>query len=448
MPRVWTLAVLLIALAMASCEDRTPPPAPSPSPGGGETITGRERLGWDQRADSSADLATFGYAVYVDGARAEVAEVVCAVTAGDAGFACTGRLPAMSAGAHTLELAVFRQAQPGIESPRSGALRVTVTGSLPDAAGETAWTTGEAGSTADGVALVVERLAAGLDRPTDAAFDAAGRLFISERGGTIRIFDTDRLVPRPALAMDDVTADGGLLSIAVAPDFSETRHVFTLSTAPSRQGPVFRLARYRELRGILAQRAILFETPAPPGPAGALRFGPDAKLYVALGPASTDDPSSYLGKVLRLNADGTAPRDRQSALPIFADGVAAPHALAWHADGQLLWIADGDGRDEWVTGIAGADAAAPRASWAIPDGVSALATYDDERVPAFRGNVFLASPAARQLLRLRLDREPLRVAGHEALLTDRAGPIRIVLAGPDGALYFCTDSELGRLSSR
>jgi glucose/arabinose dehydrogenase len=452
MPRVPALAVLVVAASvLAACENRTPPPTPSPSPGGGETITGRERLGWDQRADSSGELATFGYAIYVDGVRAEIAEVVCAVTAGAAGFPCSGRLPVMSAGAHTLELASFRQEQADIESARSTSLRVTVTGASAGDEASDSWRSGYAGVTADGIDLWVERLAEGLEQPTDAAFDPFGRLFISERAGRIRLVDDQRLLAAPALMPDEISADGGLLALALDPDFARTRHVFTLSTAPSRRGTVFRLARYRELRGVLAQRAILLETAAPAAPAGALRVGPDGKLYLALGPATTDDPGAYVGKVLRLNIDGTAPRDRRAAMPIAADRLIAPRALAWQPGGGTLWIADGDGRDDWITGVGAADSAPPRASWAMPAGAisSALAFYDHERMPALRGQLFIASAAARRLLRVHFDpANPLRIASAENLLEDRVGPIRIVLSGPDGAIYFCTEGELGRLVDR
>ena len=103
--RSWLLITVLAAAACGS----SPPPAPSPGPGGGSggSITGRERIGWDQPADSTSELATFQYAIYVDGTRSIVTETSCSGSAGTSGYACSGRLPVMSNGAHTLSLATF-----------------------------------------------------------------------------------------------------------------------------------------------------------------------------------------------------------------------------------------------------------------------------------------------------------------------------------------------------
>jgi len=60
--------VVLIALGAIACEKKTPP-TPSPGDSPGETITGRERIGWDQQASSASELSTFRYAIYTDGAR-------------------------------------------------------------------------------------------------------------------------------------------------------------------------------------------------------------------------------------------------------------------------------------------------------------------------------------------------------------------------------------------
>src|SRR5436190_7580380 len=77
------------------------------SPNGNETITGVERIGWDQPAADAGELASFRYALYVDDARSEASDVTCAAGPSSAGFACTSRLPAMSNGVHTLQVAAF-----------------------------------------------------------------------------------------------------------------------------------------------------------------------------------------------------------------------------------------------------------------------------------------------------------------------------------------------------
>ena len=148
------LAALVLAL-VAGCESNDGPPTPSPGPGNGtgETISGRERIGWDQQASSSSELATLRYAIYVDNARSVMADVTCASTAGAAGFACSGRLPSMSNGTHVLEIAAFVESDGIVESPRSASLRVTVTGATSPVA-DTALSPGDVVTTGDGVQLV------------------------------------------------------------------------------------------------------------------------------------------------------------------------------------------------------------------------------------------------------------------------------------------------------
>jgi hypothetical protein len=111
--------MVFASLVLAACGG-----SPS-SPNGTETITGAERFGWDQPAADAGELASFRYALYVDEARSEAADVMCAAGQSSAGFACTSRLPAISAGVHTLQVAAFVLDSGAIrESARSPAVRV------------------------------------------------------------------------------------------------------------------------------------------------------------------------------------------------------------------------------------------------------------------------------------------------------------------------------------
>ncbi len=92
---------------------------------GTETITGLERFGWDHPVADAGELASFRYALYVDDARGEAADVSCARGQTSGRFACTSRLPAMSTGAHTLQIAAFvMDGGATRESARSAAVRV------------------------------------------------------------------------------------------------------------------------------------------------------------------------------------------------------------------------------------------------------------------------------------------------------------------------------------
>lgn len=447
-------SVVLAIVVLAGCDggsqppQQTPPP-PSQAPGpGGESITGRERLGWDQQAPSPAELASYRYAIYVDGARSEMAGVICAASAGAAGFPCTGNLPPMSNGVHTIELATFNAAG---ESAKSAALRVTVTGISPGTSAGGEWVTGPAGDTADGLPLHVERLFDGFERPADAAFTPDGRLLVAEQAGRLRVISSRPIRVTTGLALTDLPPGGGLLAIALDPDYASSRAVFALSATTSHRGRrVFQVTRYREVAGILAQRAVLLETPAPADASAAMRFGPDGMLYVAFGAGSgAPHPSTDMGKILRLMPDGTAPRDRRTPSPIVSSGQVAPSGLAWRAGSPWLWLADGGAGRAWIAGLNPLEDVPP-VVWEVPptEQASSLAAYRGDLLPDLRGDLLVASAGARHILRVRFDAaDPTRILSSEALLRDQVGPVHVVLEGPDGAIYFLTDRSLGRLTA-
>lgn len=443
--RLW---VAITFLATAACGAGTQPASPAPGTGSAQSITGRERVGWDQAADSPSQLAALRYAIYVDGARTEIADASCSTTAGSSGYLCSGKLPAMSNGSHTLELTAFTIAGDGtvVESARSSPLTVSV-GAL-SAAATPEWAGGEIETTRDGLTLRADKLAAGLDRPVDAAFVTDGRLFIVERAGRIRVVTNGEIQDPDALTLvsDDDSASLAVLSIAVDPDFARTRFILVLHTADSAEGPVFRLSRYRELRGSLAERAVLFETRSPPAAqaSAVARFGPDGKLYLAL----NGDRAS--GQLFRLNADGTMPRDQAGTTPAIAGGLADARGLGWDPQSGILWITDDDGDAAHMSGLsisAPPVRAVVRGRRALGAGTGPLAFYTSNAIPVLRNDALIASTEG-YILRLRFaEDDATRVLRSERLLEQRVGPVRVVTIGPDGAIYFCTDTALGRLTA-
>jgi hypothetical protein len=112
----------LVLLALAACGGHSATP-----PVDTQVLTGRERFAWDQPADNRSELSNFHYAVYVDGTRTAAVDVVCGTTRSSAGFPCTCKLPQMSSGPHTLQVAAFITDAGAVkESTRSAAVRVTM----------------------------------------------------------------------------------------------------------------------------------------------------------------------------------------------------------------------------------------------------------------------------------------------------------------------------------
>ena len=449
------MVVIGLAVGIAAC-GRTPPPTPSPPTTPGETITGRERLGWDQQAADAAELATFRYAIYVDGARSELADVTCGTSAGPAGFSCSGRLPALTNGAHTLELAAFILDAGGpLESARSAPLRVTATALTPPPVDAPPLAAGETIALADGVMLKAEQLASGLTDIVDLALLSTERAVIAERTGGIRVIDSTREGVRLPSSILRRALDGGVASLAIDPDFSRTAHVFVVHTRPG----AFSLVRYRLAGDTLVDRvALLRDVAASVDAAAALRFGSDGKLYAAFDDGGSRDaaarPSEWNGKILRLNPDGSTPDDQPAASPMFWSGLRAPRGLAWAPGHGTTWITDErSDRGDRLVALA-VETPRPRrsiqrASFPLPQpfGARALAVHPGGDLPALGGNLLIAASDARYLLRLRFDAaDPHRVVTSERLLEGRIGPVRAVAVSSDGSIYVASDVSLWRLS--
>jgi hypothetical protein len=401
-PRLW---IVVCCLALIACDKQPPSPPVVEVPPSAETITGNERIGWDQPAADAVELAAISYVVYIDGARTALADVTCAGASAGAGFLCTARLPALTVGAHTLELASFVTDGGVLESARSAPLRVTMAALA------------QGGPAADGARAVLrnagalhdEIVADGLESPIDIAFAPDGRLFVAERAGRIRVARDGRLLSEPAISLTDtVGSPVQLLAIALDPAFQRTHHLFAIYASSTRAGDTaFTLARFRDVSDTLGDRAVLLDgvIAATPSPSAALRFGPDGKLYAAFDDGGDarrrGDAGSLNGKVLRLNTDGTTPSDAVGATPVYAGGYGSPAAIDWDPPTATLWAAD-------------------RAA-----GGSTFVFYRGGLFPGWSGRLLSAVT--------------LFDAGS-------APGIGLVAVGPDGAIYYGTAGAIGRLT--
>jgi aldose sugar dehydrogenase len=446
------VVLLLAGVATSACGSSNRPPGPSPGGGAGGTITGRERIGWDQLAAGAAELATFRYAIYVDGARSEIAETSCSSAAAAAGFSCSGRLPAMSTGTHLLELATI--AADGTESARSGSLRVTVAGATSSAGDSAAsLTSGQRFTTKDGVELTVAPAADGISELADLALAPDGRLVIAERNGHVRIVQQAGLERPPSSVVVDTGAE--ILSVALSPDFANSGQFFVVHSQPG----IVSVFRYRIAEGQLVERIrILPDVPSSLEPSAVLRFGPDAKLYAAFDDAGSravaERLSEWSGKLLRLSADGRTPDDQPAASPVFWSGLASPRGLDWAGDGGALWIAErGPDGIERIRALTTGDErprrAGQRASYVIPGepGLSALAFSRGNTLPQFRGDMFIAARNAGALLRVRFDgNDRTHAITTEKLFDGKLGSVRAVQVGEDGSIYCASADTVWRLT--
>lgn len=467
---VHALIVFTLGVLTAACRGDSGSDSGSGS-GSSSDLRGGERLGWDQRVETADQLSGMRFRLWVDDRAQEMSNVSCGSLNADRVSSCTGVLPGMTGGPHTLAVAAI--GADGSEGPRSATLQVTVVAAgtngklvfhqdLPTTAGTTGPAEAASLRPGDGVAaphaaVDTTTLTEALNEPTDIAVAADGRVLVSERGGTVRVLVDGVLQSTPMLAMDDVSTDGGsgLLSLALAPDFVRSGFVYLGYTA----GTGFRVARYRAVAGTLGERSIVFETlPERPYTAAVVRFGPDRRLYVALDDegdaARGGDWGSSSGKVLRLNADGSVPADQAGFSPVYGADIRAPQAFDWSPTNQELWVAEGSAESPSLLTVMGLRAADRRragivARYALPAGdvPSAALFYSGAAFTAWTGDLLLGLSVSGQLLRLSLDpTDATRVRTTEVVLDGTAGAIRALSIGADGSLYVAGDRTLLRLT--
>jgi aldose sugar dehydrogenase len=367
-------------------------------------------------------------------------------------------LPPLAPGQHTLELASFVTVNGTVlESDRSTPLQVTVTAAAAPA--DATPPQDSALSTSEGHRFRASIVAAGLDDPTDLAIAPDGRVLVTERAGRVRIVGAEGLLEPPALELHDVATsdESGLTGIALHPDFDRNGRVYLAYAAETRDGAAFRIARFRERAGVLGQGAIIAGAPTPSAHHVVLRVGWDGKLYAGLSagndPSDAQRPASAAGKVLRLNEDGSTPRDNPRPSATFTSGHRDPRAFAWHPTG-VMWELERDREagDELNTIVGGSDYGWPLARGSssysgsvpallvLPAGtdISGAVFIPPDSSSPLAGELIVASRGAEDLLRIRVTESGQRAGLIEGMLQGRYGRIAAVGVSPGGTIYFAT----------
>jgi glucose/arabinose dehydrogenase len=341
-----------------------------------------------------------------------------------------------------------------------------------------------------GVRLHVETIASGLAHPWALAFLPDGRLLVTERPGRLRIVTPDGNLSAPLQGLPAVYAEnqGGLLDVALAPDFAASRLIYwsyAEARERNRNGTSVARGRLSDDATRVENVQIIFRQ--QPAWESSLHFGSrlvfdrEGRLYVGLGERSVrearphaQDLSTHLGKVIRINVDGSAPQDnpfvgRANARPeIWAYGVRNIQGADLHPETGELWTIEHGprGGDEINLVRAGRNYGWPTISYGeeysgrpIGDGLTARAGmeqpvyyWDPVIAPGgmhfyrgalfpWRGNLLVAGLVSQGLVRLELDGE--RVTGEERFAL--GARVRDVAESEDGALWVITDEDNGRL---
>jgi glucose/arabinose dehydrogenase len=347
------------------------------------------------------------------------------------------------------------------------------------------------------VVLDVRTVAQGLDEPWGLAFLPSGEMLVTERTGRLRIVSAAGEVSAPLGGIPEVDDrnQGGLLDVAIDPDFANNAWVYLSYSEPRARGSNStsvlrgRLARDGAARLEGVER-IYRQEPAvkATGHFGSrLVFAPDGALFVTQGDRQTEEgrrlvqrEDSLVGKIVRIRPDGTVPPDNPFVgrtgyrHETWSTGHRNVQAAAIHPATGELWEAEHGtrGGDELNIARKGMNYGWPVIAYGIEYGgspitggitakeglqqpvyywdpniaPSGMLFYTGDLFPAWKGSLFIGGLASTSLVRLTLDGE--RVVGEERLLRDlepAAERIRDVEQGPEGAIYLLTDNTRGRI---
>jgi len=324
-----------------------------------------------------------------------------------------------------------------------------------------------------------------LENPWGLAFLPDGRLLVTERPGRLRIVEADGRLSKPLANLPEVAhrGQGGLLDVALDPDFASNRTIYLSYAEPGEDGAGTAVARaVLGDRGLSDVVVIFRQQPKVGGGnhfGSRLVFAADGTLFVTMGDRfayrdQAQNLANHLGKIIRINRDGSAPADnpfvgRADARPeIWSYGHRNVQGAALEPATGLLWTAEHGARggDEinrpeagknygWPVITYGVDYSGARIGegiakpgmeqpvhyWDPSIAPSGMTFYTGDAFPDWRGDLFVGSLKFGYLVRL--DLEDGKIIGEERLIEDLDQRVRDVRQGPDGNLYLLTDEDDG-----
>lgn len=334
----------------------------------------------------------------------------------------------------------------------------------------------------------IVEIAKGLDHPYSIAFLPDGGMLVTERAGRLRLIKDGALVTTPIAGVPTVHtgSQAGLFDVVLHPQFAENSLLYLVYAHGTAAENQTRIAVARYDGSALQDLRVIFD--AKPSKdtnnhyGGRLAFLGDGMMAVSIGDGfeyreKAQDPGSHLGKILRLNDDGTPAAGnpfagRTDVRPeIYSLGHRNEQGLVYDAERGVLFETEHgpQGGDElnviepgrnygWPVITYGLDYTGalvspfteregmeqPVVQWTPSIAPSGLAVYRGDKFPAWVGDLFVGALAHKHLRRVDLD-DNGQVVGQEQLLTKLNERIRDVRVGPDGYIYVTTDAVEGRV---
>lgn len=304
----------------------------------------------------------------------------------------------------------------------------------------------------------IEVVAQDLTIPWDIVFLPEGGMLVSERPGRIVHVESGQVFLVHGV---EHVGEGGLMGMALHPNFNENRYLYLYQTTARGDRLVNRVVRYIYENDALTYDTIIYDD--IPGAryhdGGRIAFGPDGKLYVAVGDATNEpaaqDSANLAGSILRINDDGSIPRDNPFGNAVYSYGHRNPQGLAFDGEGRL-WSTE-HGRSGVLSGYDELNLILPGANYGWPDSEGdtvaegttapilhsgARDTWASASAVYLDGSIFFGGLRGEALYEAVLrDTEVVELKEH---FKNEYKRIRTVVLGPEGHLYFTTSNRDGR----
>jgi glucose/arabinose dehydrogenase len=296
-----------------------------------------------------------------------------------------------------------------------------------------------------------------------------GKIYFTERSGTIRIIEEGKLNPQPLITFTEPfisQGEGGLMGIALDPNYSQNHYMYAMHSYGDGNQLFNRVVRLVENNNIASIDKILLDK-IPGGQihnGGRIKIGPDQKLYITAGDSGNSklaqDPTSLAGKILRIGLDGKNLTDNPfSNSPVYSIGHRNPEGLAWNSKNVLYESEHGQSAHDEINIIKpgvnygwplvqGNEESAEiivqkpliqsgEETWA-PSGIAFV------RQGPWQGKLLVANLRGQQLLVISINGNGTVVKNIEAFLKNEYGRLREVILAKDGSIYLTTSNRDGR----
>lgn len=315
----------------------------------------------------------------------------------------------------------------------------------------------------------IQIVAGNLTVPWALDISPEGRLYVTERIGMIRTIENGILALTPLFTFPPpfVSAvEGGLMGIALDPDFSQNNHIYVIHTYKEGDQYYNRLVRLIEKNNEASLDRVLLDK-IPGGlihNGGRLKIGPDRKLYITTGDAGNSvlaqDPTSLAGKILRINRDGSIPEDNPfPGSPVYSLGHRNPQGLVWNPNGILYASEHGASAHDEINIIQSGG----NYGWPLVQGdeesseinaqKSLINSGEETWAPSgisyvnqgpWKGKLLVAALRGLRLLAFPLSQNGTEVRVMESWLQGEYGRLRDVAHAEDGSIYILTSNRDGR----